>query len=516
MKNSFPKLYELHTVDVSHNELEEIFNAVFQNLFSLRYLHLSHNSLTAIKSSTFGTLPTLLAVDVSYNKLTTVSRGSLAKLQSCREIDLRYNFIESIFQIPAALASLNLAHNSLTEIKPSSWPMMNSLLRLNLSSNLLADNLYDSSFSSLLTLQSLDLSGNGLSRPPWQALSVLSSLQYLYMQNNNLTLLSKSSFGNLPTLFHLDLSYNSIAEVSKQSFTGLQQLLDLSLQGNGLETIPNEAFKGLVALSPWIPYRLQEVDLSHNSIPVLTYDITYGSKTLRKLNLKNITELHLQNNILTDIPTDGITNATQLRLLDVRNNEMTRFEPAIVKKIINTGLEVFFEVCNEPGSLANENILTIDEDRLLCVDRNTTSVEGVAQPSIYAHWFVLTSDDVADFIIYIKDEKNNILYTKDIAYNLRSLTITIDNDLEKKFKSGGNFDVCIQARASSGAPKKWHPSQCQKVTDDFDSWPKNLTVDKRRLTKKKVKYSWFSNSVLGLVSDSILITLVHSIGTPMF
>lgn len=58
---------------------------------------------------------------------------------------------------------------------------------------------------------------------------------------------------------------------------------------------------------------------------------------------ENITELHLQNNKLTNIPPDSITNATQLRILDVRHNEMTSFEPAIVKKIINTGLEVFFE-----------------------------------------------------------------------------------------------------------------------------------------------------------------------------
>lgn len=135
-----------------------------------------------------------------------------------------------------------------------------------------------------------------------------------------------------------------------------------------------------------------------------------------------------------------------------------------------------------------------------------------AQTTIYANWFVLTAEDVADFIIYIKDDKNNIIYSKDAAYNLRSLTITIDKELETSFKKGGVFDVCIQARASSDAPRKWHPSQCQKVTDDFDSWPRKLTVDKRRLTKKKVKYSWFSNSVLSLVSDSMLITMCIFLG----
>lgn len=43
-KNSFPKLYELHTVDISHNSLTEIASAVFQPLFSLRYYNLIYNS----------------------------------------------------------------------------------------------------------------------------------------------------------------------------------------------------------------------------------------------------------------------------------------------------------------------------------------------------------------------------------------------------------------------------------------------------------------------------------------
>lgn len=36
-RNTFPKLYELHTIDVSHNEISEIYNGVFQTLFGLRY-----------------------------------------------------------------------------------------------------------------------------------------------------------------------------------------------------------------------------------------------------------------------------------------------------------------------------------------------------------------------------------------------------------------------------------------------------------------------------------------------
>ena len=37
-KNTFPKLFELHTIDFSHNSLTTIGRSVFTPLFSLRHL----------------------------------------------------------------------------------------------------------------------------------------------------------------------------------------------------------------------------------------------------------------------------------------------------------------------------------------------------------------------------------------------------------------------------------------------------------------------------------------------
>ncbi|XP_053621552.1 protein artichoke [Plodia interpunctella] len=654
-KMAFPKLYELHTVDVSYNKLTDIFNGVFQNLFSLRYLNVSHNELEQIKPATFGALSTVFRLDLSHNRLTSGSRGGLAKLAGCREMDLSYNQLDTIPQIPISLGELNFAHNNLTEIKPNTWPTMNSLLRLNLSHNKL-EVLEGHSFAGLLTVQHLDLSSNGIQRPPWEALNTLTSLQYLYLQNNNITSLSKSAFGNLPTMFHLDLSHNRITNVAQHSFNGMQQLLQLSFRGNGLEAIPNEAFKGLVALrkldlshnklekidnktngllddclslekvnlsynkfsfltkkmfpsSPWIPYRLMEIDLSHNEIPVLTPDITHGTKTVKKIyfrgniindirsnvlgnltsleildlsdnNLKdlisrttegrfhlpeNLTELYVRNNELEKLPMENIAKS-RIRILDVRNNKLTSFDPRLVKKIAVEKIEVFFEgnnllcdclirplkhyltrlthdeykkssiytniTCKEPDILDGETVSGVDEERLLCAGNieldnklqeygNTgdfTSEPDLAfrdiqyaQSGIYVHWFVTTVQDLADFNLYIRDEKNNLLYTNTVSYNLRSMTIAIDDELKGKIKSK-NTEICIQGVTSNNSPRKWYSSQCQKVLSNFDSWPRKLNIDKRRLTKKKVTYSWFSNSVLGLVSDSILITLCIFLG----
>lgn len=39
--------------------------------------------------------------------------------------------------------------------------------------------------------------------------------------------------------------------------------------------------------NPYIPYKLREVDLSHNAIPVLTMDLTWGTKKVKVLNVSH-------------------------------------------------------------------------------------------------------------------------------------------------------------------------------------------------------------------------------------
>lgn len=39
--------------------------------------------------------------------------------------------------------------------------------------------------------------------------------------------------------------------------------------------------------NPYIPYKLKEIDLSYNSVPVLTYDVVFGTSKLEKLNLSH-------------------------------------------------------------------------------------------------------------------------------------------------------------------------------------------------------------------------------------
>jgi Leucine-rich repeat (LRR) protein len=182
-RNTFPKLFELHTVDISYNKLHDIWNSVFQTLLSLRFLNMSHNSLSTIKGSTFGALHTLLDLDLSHNELSDVNKAALARCASLRMLTLHNNSLTEIFQLPISLNHLDLSHNAISNIPPlETWPTMNSLLSLDLSYNMIGDSLERGAFSNLLTLQRLNLEGNGMTKVPWESLSELSTLQFLIMQ----------------------------------------------------------------------------------------------------------------------------------------------------------------------------------------------------------------------------------------------------------------------------------------------------------------------------------------------
>ncbi|KAH8401730.1 hypothetical protein KR009_007566 [Drosophila setifemur] len=360
-KNCFPKLYELHTIDVSHNNISIIFNGVFQTLFSLRSIDLSYNSMREIKSSTFGTLPTLLEMDLSHNELVNVVRGSLAKLTSMRQLYLHNNQLDKLFQLPISLNELHFSHNKLTEVPAGTWPVMNSLIYLDLSYNELGDSLHGQSFTGLLVVQRLKLQNNGISQPPFEAIAVMSTLQYLYLENNNISALERSAFGRLPVLFELNLHNNQVTDISKRAFEGLLQLLTLNLSSNGIKQLQNDIFIGLPSLQTldlsfnllskldnkthgvlddllslesldlshnrisfvtkktfpeyqWVPYNLRNLNLSYNQMPVLTYDLTFGTKKLFRLDVSH--------NQINDLRRGVLSNFSSLQTLDMSHNEL--------------------------------------------------------------------------------------------------------------------------------------------------------------------------------------------------
>lgn len=92
---------------------------------------------------------------------------------------------------------------------------------------------------------------------------------------------------DLLSLETLNLSHNRISFVTKKTFPSHQ----------------------------YIPYNLKYLDLSYNQMPVLTYDITFGTKKLLKLNVSN--------NQINELRRGVISNFTSLQSLDLSHNELS-------------------------------------------------------------------------------------------------------------------------------------------------------------------------------------------------
>ena len=94
------------------------------------------------QSSTFGKIPTLLNVDLSDNRLKRVKRGAFGGLASLRSINLENNQLVEIPSPSISLTHLHLANNNITKIKGRApWPVMNSIIYIDLNNNRLGDSL---------------------------------------------------------------------------------------------------------------------------------------------------------------------------------------------------------------------------------------------------------------------------------------------------------------------------------------------------------------------------------------
>lgn len=92
--------------------------------------------------------------------------------------------------------------------------------------------------------------------------------------------------------------------------------------------------------------------------------------------------------------------------------------------------------------------------------------------TIVVRWLVVSSRDVADFTLYIRDNQNTILYQKDYSYNVRKAEIPINKlQMTSNQSHGGhhhhggfsNREICIIGRQSNGEIGQWYQTQCQQL-----------------------------------------------------
>lgn len=135
--------------------------------------------------------------------------------------------------------------------------------------------------------------------------------------------------------------------------------------------------------NPWIPYRLESVDLSQNGIPILTFDITFGTSKLKYLNLSS--------NGISEIRKYVIGNMSALEVLDLSHNKLTNLNdpeaplvlPVNISKLYLNDNDIFKLNYNAISSLTRLTELDLSRNQLARLDK---SLIDATKSSVSVHF----------------------------------------------------------------------------------------------------------------------------------
>lgn len=240
-------------LDLSNNKLKHVNESVLSGpgYTTLINLDLSYNQLVKISSTTFSKLRYLESLDLSHNQLEELPDHSFF-YSPLVELDLSFNRLQGI-QIGAFTSKsngkaihINLANNLINSISRRPDDPVPNIQSLNLSGNRLR------SVHGLqgLPLQYLNLDRNPISNIEDHNFLGLKGLTHLSLSKmENLREIAPHSFKDLPALQILDFSNNpNLRTLSKDVFFGLKSLIELNLLNSGVASLPKDTLHHLPSM----------------------------------------------------------------------------------------------------------------------------------------------------------------------------------------------------------------------------------------------------------------------------
>ncbi|XP_078518241.1 leucine-rich repeat transmembrane protein FLRT1 [Lissotriton helveticus] len=225
---------------------------------SLRELHLQDNNVRTIPRDALARIPLLEKLHLDDNSVSTVSIEDDAFVDSkqLRLLFLSRNHLSSIPSgLPRTLEELRLDDNRISTIPLHAFKGLNSLRRLVLDGNLLANQrIADDTFARLLNLSELSLVRNSLAAPPLNLPT--GHLQKLYLQDNAISHIPYNTLSKMRQLQRLDLSNNNLTTLPKGLFDDLENLSQLLLRNN-----PWFCGCNLMWLRDWVKARASVVNV---------------------------------------------------------------------------------------------------------------------------------------------------------------------------------------------------------------------------------------------------------------
>lgn len=330
----------LMEVRLADNMLGDTLNPILStselhDLGQLTYLDISRNGIRALEAGIFRGCEQLRELILDGNLLTAVPANELGGPLSLNTLSLRDNNIDElpskIFasgQIPQ-LETLDVSGNGLTNIGRGAFIGTPHLAQLRLAYNRIT-RLDSDAFEGTKALRDLDLSNNYLSDFPGVAMIRHSStLTHLDLSSNRIRLLDNEYISKLSTLLVLNVSRNEITNLAPGTFIGMRRLRHLDISVNSMRAVEDDAFEGLESL--------EELILTDNNILLVPASALGRLPKLRSLQLdfnriaavsgdivgsvaERAEEISLARNVIRELPDGTFRRCKRLRKLELTGN----------------------------------------------------------------------------------------------------------------------------------------------------------------------------------------------------
>ncbi|KAL8124494.1 hypothetical protein AgCh_012221 [Apium graveolens] len=232
------------------------------------------------------------------------------------------------------LQTLDLSGRGLTGSIPYQIGILSKLKRLSLQYNDLTGNL-PSSLVNLSQLQVLDVNTNDLRGSIPSGISSFKNLLFLHLGYNKLTGVIPPGLGNLSNLVTLYLQGNKFTGMLPSSLVNLTKLQMLQVSDNDLSgSFPSgvSSFENLVYLdfeynkfTGFIPWELGKLS---NLVSIKLQNNNFnGTLPSSLVNLTQLQMLDVSGNALSGSIPSGISSLKNLFYLDLDNNKLTGFIP---------------------------------------------------------------------------------------------------------------------------------------------------------------------------------------------
>ncbi len=262
-----------------------ILPGAFDGLSSVYYLGLNDNGISELPRDSLRGLGGLTYLGLSGNRFAVLpDADAFEPTPLLQVLDLEFNLLTSLradggcLSAAPALQALMLGKNGISALPPGSFPAgrLGKLSLLELNDNQLTT-LNGSTFEGLVSLDTLDLVGNGLvALPPPSAGGLartpLPLLRTLSLARNAFPAIPPGLFDACPGLERLSLSGNALTCLGPDSLAPLANVTGLYLDGNEIARLLNGTFAALSAA--------QYISLVGNAMPTPQCNMNFGSNVL--------------------------------------------------------------------------------------------------------------------------------------------------------------------------------------------------------------------------------------------